>query len=721
MRTAARLIIWWSCLLPLILAGQQSVEEPGGPRSISAHRAASEMTIDGIVAEAEWGSVPVSRGFRQIQPDQGEPTAFDTEVRVQYDDEAVYVAAFCRDTAGWSGVRVPDLRRDFDFFANDLFGVCFDPYGDRRLSIAFQTNPYGVQRDLQVLDGVEYDRNWDARWAVRTAMTDSGWSVEMAIPWSTLRYDAERSRWRVNFVRIVRRTNETSGWSVWPREFDPYAMAYAGDLDGLVVPPPSLNARIMPSFVARNADPATAPQRTTISGGVDGKWALTPNTVLDLTIKTDFAETDVDDPVISLSRFSVFFPEKRQFFLENQNLFSTGLEGMLQPFFSRSIGLDAAGNPVPIEAGVRITSRTSDESVGGLFIRQAGERPASFGVARYITHIGETGRIGVLSSMRRDDQTLALPATTNVVGAVDGYVRPLEHWSISGMLSISRTEGGNGNGTAGYAKVAYKPSWIYAFWQQVFISPAYAPSTGFISSSDIIQTFPGFYLDWRPEWRPSFIRSFEPGVYVYAYHRFSDRTLQQASVVLSPVWIGFDDGSNFALECEPTWHNFRELYAPLGAPLALGDAYYTRWRLIFNGDNSKTVSVRIRAATGTYFNGRLNAVTVGCAVAPVPHIAADIQYTVNDATGLGVERKNVTTHLVTPRLRLAVDPRLQMTTQFQYNSFVQSVRWNVRLSYEFSPLSYCHVVFNELLPEGEGSVIVPERKGTMKLTYQHQL
>jgi hypothetical protein len=689
--------------------------------SIPAVRSSLKITVDGRISEEEWSGVPMVNDFRQVMPDEGKPASFDTDVRIQFTDEVVYIAAWCRDTVGWSGVRVPDLRRDFDFFSNDLFGVCFDPYGDARLSIAFQTNPYGAQRDLQVLDGVEYDRHWDAKWEVQASMSDSGWSVEMGIPWSTLRYPLSQSTWRINFVRTIRRLNETSAWSPWPREFDPYAMTYAGSVTGLVPPDPSLNARIMPSMVGRSSSIASGPFLTTMTGAMDAKWAVTPTTVLDLTLNTDFAETDVDDQVISLSRFSVFFPEKRQFFLENKNLFSVGMEGIVQPFFSRSIGLDASGSPVPITAGIRITSRTNEESFGGLFVRQSGGKPGSVGVVRYTAHVGETGRIGILTAVREDEAMGVSPVSTNFVAAVDGFSRPIQSVTVSGMLSVSRTNGLPGNGMAASAQVTFRPSWIYAFWQQAVISKDFLPASGFVAAQDLVQTSPGLYLDWRPEWKPSFIRSFEPGTFFNLYQRQSDLSFQQGSVNIFPLWVGFDDGSNASIEIEPTWHNFREVYAPLGAPLALGDAFYTRWRVIFNGDPSKAVSMKLRAATGRYFNGRLHAVTVGCTVAPDPHITADLQYTVNDAAGLGVDKKDITTHLLTPRVRFALNPKLQMMSQVQYNSFARTVRWNIRLSYEFNALSYFHVVINELQQEGEGAFVVREQYAIAKISYLYQL
>lgn len=219
------------------------------PKQIQAVRATGRLTINGRLDESDWQGAPSATGFFQAQPEQGKQPANDTRIRVLFDNKNVYIGAFCPDSLGRKALRLPDLRRDFDYFANDLVGVSFDPFRDQRNAQAFQTNPFGAQRDLLCADDALFDRDWDGYWKVRTTRTDSGWVAEMQLPWVTLRYprpDSTAQNWGINFVRISRRINEQTFWSPVPRAYTVYRMTYAGLLTGLEPPPPSTNIRLQP-------------------------------------------------------------------------------------------------------------------------------------------------------------------------------------------------------------------------------------------------------------------------------------------------------------------------------------------------------------------------------------------------------------------------------------------------------------------------------------------
>ena len=330
--------------------------------SVRAVRVTGEIRLDGHLDDAAWALAPAVTGFGQVEPDAGQPAgAFATVVRIVYDDRALYVGAVMRDSLGVAGLRVPDLRRDFDYFEHDLFGVTLDPFGDRRTAVAFQVNPAGVLRDLQARDGSAVNREWDGVWNARTAVSDSGWTAEITIPWATLRYPdagavdaAGAVPWAVQFVRTARRAGMITGWGPWPRQQTPYHMQYAGTLTGLRPPPPRPNLRVQPYALTRGARAGDAPFADGLSAdvGLDLKWVPSPSTVFDLTVNTDFAQVDADHQVVNLSRFSVFFPERRAFFLENAGVFDVGYS-QFTPFYSRRIGLDQ-GLPVPLLGGARV-------------------------------------------------------------------------------------------------------------------------------------------------------------------------------------------------------------------------------------------------------------------------------------------------------------------------------------------------------------------------------
>lgn len=199
-------------LLLILLQGQDLIAQDSPALTIEATRISGQITIDGTMDEPEWDLVPVIRGFRQVEPNQGEPARYDTEVRVLYNDDYIYIGATLYDDAG-ERPRVSSLVRNFNYFDNDLFGVVFDTFNNERDAISFQVTPYGNQRDLQVFDDAVFNRDFDVVWYAETQITDEGWTVEMAIPWRSLRYSEENEIWGINFVRRHRRSNEESAWS----------------------------------------------------------------------------------------------------------------------------------------------------------------------------------------------------------------------------------------------------------------------------------------------------------------------------------------------------------------------------------------------------------------------------------------------------------------------------------------------------------------------------
>ncbi|MDZ7359650.1 MAG: carbohydrate binding family 9 domain-containing protein [candidate division KSB1 bacterium] len=677
---------------------------PANPPVAQAVAVNERIIIDGRLDEPAWRLAMPVDDFKQIEPLQAAAPSFGTQVRLLFDKVYLYLGAFCRDSLAKSGVRVPDLRRDFDYNQNDVFGVIFDPFRDRRNGLVFQANPFGVQRDLQVIDGQVYNVDWDDLWKVRTTITDSGWVCEMAIPWQTLRYSKNSSaEWGVNFVRTIRRKNEITGWSPWPRVYSPYRMDYAGLLQGMVPPPPARNLRARPYLAMRSNRANNSARNAEAELGGDLKWGLSSNTALDVTLNTDFAEADADRQVINLSRFSVFFPEKRQFFLENASLFDVG-NGFYAatPYFSRRLGLDRFGQPIPIDAGLRLTSRSAQRSAGALLMRQRGNvnNPAgTFAIGRYVQNLGSQNRIGGLLTARHDEALGASAAVDNFTASVDGFFRLARTFNAYTMLSRSWTQGAPGDGYAAYAWLYHATNWGYIGHIQSLISKNYEATAGFVRRQDLIITSPAVTLDWRPQWKPSFVRRFRPGFTTFLYHRASDRRFQEGYVTLRPVTTQLHDGAEMQFRITPNWQNLEaqdaQSFRPFGVALAPGNYSFVRYTLAFDSDQSRRFALSLAGTVGDYFDGRLNTLSASAKISPSPHVVLSWQYEVNQARALGARRENRTTHLLGPMLLLALNPRLQTFAFYQYNSLNALSGWNLRFSWEFAPLSFMHLVFNQ--------------------------
>ncbi len=686
------------------------------PRTLMAVPTSANLTIDGRLDEADWQGAFSATGFFQAQPEQGKTPTNDTRIRVLFDNKNVYIGAFCPDSLGRKALRVPDLRRDFDYFANDLVGVSFDPFRDQRNAQAFQTNPFGAQRDLLCADDALFDRDWDGFWKVRTTRTDSGWVAEMQLPWVTLRYprpDSTAQTWGINFVRISRRLNEQTYWSPVPRAYTVYRMTYAGLLTGLKPPAPSTNIRVQPYVLydfnrtLRNGNVLTRNPRATFGGEL--KWAITPQTVLDLTANTDFAQADADRQVQNLTRFSVFFPERRQFFLENASLFGVGQEGAVQPFFSRRIGLSNAGAPIPLDAGLRLVSRTLKQNIGALLVRQRATDltpAATFAVGRFSRNYGKQNRIGGLLTARFDEAmpgpsspgqnvpALEGPGSTNLTASVDGFVRLNQSLSWSYMVSGSTGRGGAENGVSAVSQFDFQNNQWVGTYYQTLISERYTPGAGFIYASNLINTNLGAYRMFRPAWKPKSVRQVDPGAYLNMYHRTSGGAFQQAELEIFPLYVVGVTGWVASAFAVPTWQRLDKGFAPLGIDVAPGRYAYTRYRLNFSSDPSKKFSYTLFNEWGGYYNGRLRSHIASVRYSPVPQASFALDYTRNIANGLGIEQQNRVTELITPNVRLAVNPRLQLIGFYQKNTAAERDVWNVRLAWEFQPLSFLYLVYN---------------------------
>ncbi|MFT4024413.1 MAG: DUF5916 domain-containing protein, partial [Flavihumibacter sp.] len=497
-------------LLPVLLfftaarlpAQSPAIFKPDSIRKeLVATRIYTTLKIDGRLNETEWQLAPASPPFTQIEPVQGHPAAAPTAVKILYNRHYLYIGAFMQDSLGRKAIRATDFKRDFNFQTHDLLNIGFDGFNDQRNSMSFATNAYGVQRDYLGFDALYYDIDWDGLWKVRTSRTDSGWYAEIEIPWQTLRYKKEADsvqHWGINIYRSRRSTNELSALSPFPRVYSASRMDYAGLLKNIQPPPPSSNIRIQPYILGVDdryygGGPRKDDQQKLKVGG-DLKWAINSNAVFDFTANTDFAQADADLQVNNTKLFSVFFPEKRQFFLENASLFSPGVQqatdgsgGQMQtqPFFSRSIGLDDAGNPIPIVAGGRFVHRAVKQNYGALLMRQhsAGNNPATdFFVGRYSRNLGGQSRMGGLLSVKNNQ------AVTNVTGTVDGFFRIGAAQSVNTVLTFTNTSAGNRQGVSGFVQYVNATN-AYKIWvTQSVVTKEYDPQMGFISRKDVVGT-----------------------------------------------------------------------------------------------------------------------------------------------------------------------------------------------------------------------------------------
>ncbi len=331
-------------------------------KSLHAFKTSEKITIDGELLEETWGSCEPANQFWQNFPSDTCLAQTKTVAFVTYNETSLFIAAICYDSLPGNYV-IQSLKRDFSYPVSDAFVVTLDPFSDMQNGFSFGVNPYGVQREGLVAQGGGggVTTNWDNKWYAEVKRTANAWIVEMEIPFKTLRYKSDLSQWRINFARNDLKRNENSTWYKVPRQFNIATLSFTGTLDWSHPPKKAgANTAIIPYAIGKISKDFTLNTPTKYEGniGADAKIALSSSLNLDLTVNPDFSQVEVDRQVTNLTRFNLAFPEQRQFFLENSDLFASFGFRQMRPFFSRRIGLNN-GVEIPIIAGARLSGKPS--------------------------------------------------------------------------------------------------------------------------------------------------------------------------------------------------------------------------------------------------------------------------------------------------------------------------------------------------------------------------
>lgn len=671
-------------------------------RPLQATRVTLAPDIDGELNDEAWRSAVPSGDFVQYEPKQGEKPTHHSIVRMVFDDTALYVSAELEQPGGWSAFNQRDMRRDFPRNESDSFSVILDTLGDGRNAFSFSVNPFGAQREEQVVDDSLFEPNWDTVWRASTTRDDHGWQVEIAIPWKSLRHGGKAAIWGIQFYRRERGINEDTVWSPVPRTVSPWRMPYAGVVKGLEPADASLlSLQLRPYVIGRlqkvgEADPTILP-----SGGGEVTWNPTASTMVDLTANTDFAETDVDRRVVNLSRFSVFFPERRQFFLESAGVFAAGLQGFLQPFFSRRIGLNDDGESVPITFGARAVYRTLERSAGALVVHTlptASSSASLFAVGRYNRNLGEQSRIGGMVVFRHDFDGALGEAIDNVVPVIDGLYRT-GPFTLQGSLMGSSTSSPSTAarfGTAATAEARVQGNWGNLGINGFLVTRDFEARTGFVARGDVLGLGVDGGIDYRPDWLPAWLRSMGPFCEGYAIWGATDQQFQEASIYLAPMWFLFKGGDEAWLFVEKAQQTITQRFEPVQkVSFGPGSYSYERIGIAASTQASRKVAGSGEISTGTFYSANTFSGTLRGSVQPIPHVLVSGSYTYNRFWGTGVVAEFAQTHLLLVETRLALSPRLQLIGSYQRDTDGNAQLFNARLAWEFLPLSFVYVVVTD--------------------------
>ncbi len=707
---------------------------PADRPSVSAARLGDQPTdrieLDGILSESVWETAPAATDFRQREPDVGAPATEPTEIRILYDDHSLYVGVRAVD-------REPDrviariLQRDrlmspgfgfgVQFAGDDGVALLFDAFHDHRNGVIFATNPNGAKYDALITDeGRELNSDWRGVWHVAASRTDEGWSAEFEIPFRTLRYPAaaEARSWGFNVFRIIRRKNEETLWSSWSRDNEGFhRVSLAGHLEGLAdLPRPGLNLEVKPYLLTGGTQEPDASGDTQTDGrldaGVDAKYQVLPGLVLDVTVNPDFAQVEVDDEQVNLTRFDLFFPEKRDFFLENAGIFEFGVRGFGEPppfllFFSRRIGI-SEGSEVPVYGGVRLTGRVGGQTIGLLNVVtdvDDGGSAANHAILRYKRDLGSSGYVGaMLTDLRRQD-------FWNTAVGLDASLWPTSTLNLQGFAASTSTSGEGGDDEAYRVMVDHTGDWIGFFAQHLFIGPEANTDMGFITRPDVRRS--DVFLRLTP--RPPILDLRKIDVRLQGAHVLTaDGRLQDwtGSAEVAPEW---NSGESLSLSYSRGFVRLDEAF-DLADSVSVPIGDYDNWELDLGGQTSTNRAVALGAG-GSYqrfFDGTLISWGGTLSLAPGSHLSAVLGFAHNDVEIPGGE---FTADIVSVRVRYAFTTTLTANALLQYNSLDRRVSANVRLNFIHRPGSDLFIVLNEERGSDDSTWDFRSRGLVAKLTY----
>jgi len=721
LRVRARGVALPALLLGLAAAGPVSAqEEHEHDQELNVPLVEEVPVADGRLDEEVWALAAVADGFIQTEPVDGAEPTYATEVYVAYTRDALLIGARMEDDDP-AAIVAREYRRDANLESDDNFFIVLDTYHDHRSAVFFSTNPVGTRQDgLVQNEGAAINNEWDGVWRVGSRRTEDGWVTEMVIPFETLRFPRGTRDFGVNFGRQVARTREISFWAPISVDWGFNAMwrisAY-GVMHGMEHANPGGRIKLKPFGVAGITGEGEERVGTT-DLGLDAKVSLGSNLNLDVTLNTDFAQVEADEQQVNLTRFELFFPEQREFFLENAGLFQVGeTTRPFEPpemflFFSRRIGLSDDGEIIPIVGGARVTGKLGATDVGAFHIRQQefeGVSPATgFTALRLRRDVLERSSIGVMALDRTE-----IGGDSHRVGAADFSWAPHEAATVTGFAARSATPGVEGRESAfGVTGQVGDDRWnLFTTYNDIgegFRSElGFVPRTGIrkvrveglwsprIGRYGIRQIFVG----------PGLIRITEP-----------DGSIQTQNVGFGPFFL-FDDGSQFFVQFSRNTEGLSESFE-LRDGVEIEEGQYTTSDLMtmLNTSESRRISFNLFAMNNGFFDGRLRVYSPGLAVRPHPRVRLQVNYSRSEVR-LPQENGHFNTNLVVLRGLLALSPDAFIRGLLQWNDDDGNFSGNVQLRWNYRPGSDIYVVYNERQPFGMDSDEPSYRELLAKLTW----
>jgi hypothetical protein len=700
-----------------------------------AVRTARPPSIDGRLDDSAWASAEIVGKLVQREPKDGLPATEKTEIRILYDDRNLYFGIMCYDSEP-GRIVAKEMRRDGELMNDDYFSIILDTFNDHRNAFAFATNPLGAQRDGLIRDeGASRNPDWDGIWVVKTRQGPDGWSAEIAIPFRTLRFSKDKEQtWGVNFHRFIARKREEDFWTPMPRSygfFGAYKISNYGHLVGLEGIRQGEKWQVMPYLIGGGSkDDVDQPFKLKGDAGLDLKYRLTSNVMADLTVNTDFAQVESDQEQFNLTRFEIFFPEKREFFLEGGDIFRFGERYQEHEppstllFFSRTIGLSEDGREIPILGGVKVTGKAGKYDIGLMNILTD--------QTSYTTDEGESVQIERTNSsvfrLKRDifeKSTFGVMALSKDSFAGGDYNRAAgfdfnlafgQHFQGAGFLAKTFSPDLRGQDWAGHFNLIYESDFFQNDVSYSDIGENFDAEMGFVPRTDIRK------LRWNigVSPRPGILGIRQCFLFNYLTYIENHAGRLESRNNMTGIFNLFQSGAT-------VFAGFMQNYEYLSEPFEIKDGvfipvdgyHYNTALFWLESDMSRPVGGRAEIQAGDFYNGTIFSLQSQGKLRISRHFNMEFIYTL-DKINLPVAGGRFTTSIAGARIIYSFTPNIYAKAYIQWNSAEERFRSNFLIRWIYKPGANIYFIYNETRKLGAAGFL-EDRAVMLKVSFLFNL
>lgn len=655
------------------------------------------IEIDGFLNEAIWQSGEAASHFIQQEPHVGAPALAESFVRIVYDKAHLYIGAILNDPNP-AAIQADERQEDGRFDRSDTFAVLIDTYHDHQNGFFFESNPLSAMSDALVnQEGDAVNRDWDGRWSVAARRTDEGWAVEFKIPFETIRFrSGDAQTWGIQFRRRVPHLKEISFWSPLSIEQNFFEISRSGHLQDIQAANQIKRFSIKPYVKGSYQNGTDDTSDTDFDGGLDLRYRLRSNLTLDLTFNTDFAETEVDRLQTNLTRFPLFFPEKREFFLEANGLYNFGLSRRVQPFFSRRIGL-VAGEAIPILGGGKLSGKVGPYGIGALVMQTEarGNTPAEqFGVLRLSRDLGLRSNLGVIVTER----AVRGRSGSETLG-IDSTFAPQTHLTTKAFWLRSDDESGE-SGIAHFGEL----HWRDPFWRirlnHLRIGENFDPALGFVQQRDLDESLG--LIDIRPQPKSGPIR--EIGLKTEMTYQRDTRGNFLYQSNYNRIQADFRSGDFILISVDPQRERLPESFEIRdGIVIPAGTYNYTHSNVILVSDTRRPLSGVLSVLWGGFYDGRKTSLSLSLTGAPKEGLKIGGGW---DIDWVRLPQGDFSARILNGDIAWSLSNALLLQGLFQWDKEDKSLAANLRLSWQYRDQSWFYFIVNPRVQNGNDSLLI---------------